>query len=102
MIDNAEDLDIVMPMYELLEFGDNYSIVSRSLRNYYGDELNDDINENNDACNYRINKSKTKTSKYFQYKTKIIGKTPDDNTLGREAVVPLKYLTNSWRSRDLL
>ena len=92
MIDNAEDLDIVMPMYELLEFSDIYSIVSRRLRDYYGDQLNNDISENNDARNYKINKSKTKTSKDFQYKTKIIGRTPvDNNTLDTKAVVPLKY-----------
>ena len=30
-IDNAEDLDIVMPMYNLLEYSDNYSMTSRSL-----------------------------------------------------------------------
>ena len=91
MIDNAEDLDIVMPMYELLEFSDIYSIVSRRLRDYYGDQLNNDISENNDARNYKINKSKTKTSKDFQYKTKI-GRTPvDNNTLDTKAVVPLKY-----------
>ena len=37
-IDNAEDLDIVMPMYNLLEYSDNYSITSRSLWNFYRDE----------------------------------------------------------------
>ena len=37
--DNAEDLDIVMPMYNLLEYSDNYSMTSGSLRNYYKDEI---------------------------------------------------------------
>ena len=33
-IDNAEDLNIVMPMYNLLEYSDNYSMASGSLWNY--------------------------------------------------------------------
>ena len=41
-IDSAEDLDIVMPMYNLLEYSDNYSMASGSLWNYYRDEVNDD------------------------------------------------------------
>ena len=40
-IDNAEDLDIVIPMYNLLEHSDNYSMISGSLWNYYRDEVND-------------------------------------------------------------
>ena len=31
LIDNAEDLDIVMPMYNLLEYSDNHSMASRTL-----------------------------------------------------------------------
>ena len=39
-----------MPMYNMLEYSDNYSITSGSLRRYYRDEVNDDANENNAAC----------------------------------------------------
>ena len=35
LINNAEDLDIVMPMYNLLEYSDNYSMTGESLWNYY-------------------------------------------------------------------
>ena len=46
LIDNAEDLDIDIPMYNLLEYSYNYSMTSGSLRNYYRDEINDvDIND---------------------------------------------------------
>ena len=45
MIDNAEDLDIVMLMINLLEFSDNYFMTSGSLWNYYRDEANDDAKE---------------------------------------------------------
>ena len=39
-MDDAGDLDIVMPMYNLLQYSDNYSMTSRSLWNYYRDEVN--------------------------------------------------------------
>ena len=38
-----------MPMYNLLEYSDNYSITSGTLGRYYRDEANDDANENNAA-----------------------------------------------------
>ena len=49
-----------MPMYNLLEYSDNYSMTSGSSWNYYRDEVTDDANENN-AANNRINNSKTIT-----------------------------------------
>ena len=85
-----------MPMPNLLEYTDNYSMTSGSLWNYYRYEINDDANENN-AVNNRIN-NKTIRSKSFQYKTKVIGRRPDDNnTLNVEVVVPLKCLSNFCR-----
>ena len=101
LVDNPEDLDIVMSMYKLLEYSDNYSMTSESLWNYYRDEINDDENENDDNGN-KINNNKTTASKSFHYKTKIIGSTPDNaSRLNGEVVVPLKYLSNFWRSLDL-
>ena len=76
-------------------------MASGRLRNYYRDEVDDDANEN-DAANNRINKNKTTTSKSFEYKTKLIGNMPNNNNiLDAEVVVPLKYLSNFWRSLDL-
>ena len=77
-IDNAEDFDIVMPMYNLynfLEYSDNYC-----MWNYYGDEINDDANEIN-AANNRINNNKTITNKSFEYKTKSIGSMPNNENI---------------------
>ena len=91
-IDSAEDLDIVMPMYDLLEYSNNDSMTSGSLWNYYKDEINDDANKNNDANNFRINNNKITISKSFEYKTKLIESTPNDSSrLDAEVVVPLKY-----------
>ena len=65
-----------MPMYNLLEYSDNYFMTFENLWNCYRDEINDDANEN---VNNRINNNKTITSKSFEYKTKLIGSIPDDN-----------------------
>ena len=45
-IDKAEDLDVVIPMYSLLEYSKNYRETTDSLWNYYRDELNSDTNDN--------------------------------------------------------
>ena len=91
-VGNAKDLDIVMLIYNLLEYSDNYSITSGSLWNYY--QVDDNVN--------KINNNKTRTTKSDKYKTKVKGSTPDKtNRLNAEVVVPLKYLSNFWRSLDL-
>ena len=47
LIEDADDLDIVMSMYNLLEYSKNYRKTIRSLYNYYRDELSDDADDNN-------------------------------------------------------
>ena len=89
-----------MPMYNLIEYSDNYSMTSGSLWNYYRDKVNNDTNEF--AANCTMNNSKITTSKSFEYKIKIIGRTSaNNNALDTEVVVTLKYLSNFWRSLDL-
>ena len=39
-VDNAEDIDIVMPMYNLIEYSENYAKTSGSLWQYYRDQPN--------------------------------------------------------------
>ena len=47
LIDNAEDLDMVMPMYNLLAYSQSYSMASGRLWNYYRDEIDDvDVDDN--------------------------------------------------------
>ena len=55
-IDNAKDLDDVMPMYNLLEYSKNYQKTTGSLWNYYRDEPNSDTDNN--EVNYSIINSK--------------------------------------------
>ena len=69
LIEDSDDLDIVMPMYNLLEYIKNYRKTIGSLFNYYRNELNDDANLNNFANNNVV------SSNSFQYKNKIIGNT---------------------------
>ena len=88
-IDNVEDLDIVMPIYNSLEYSNNYPMISSSLWNYYRDEINNDGNKNNDANNFRINKNKTRISKIFEYKTKLVGRTSNNSSrFDAEVIVP--------------
>ena len=101
-VGNAEDLNIVMLVHNLLEYSYKYSMTSKSLWNYYRDEVNDDENENDNANNNRKNNNKTLTSQSFEYMTKWIRSTPNNNdTLNTEAAVPLQYLGNFWRFLNL-
>ena len=97
-IDNAEDLDVVMPMYNLLEYSKNYKKTTGSLWNYYRDQPSNPLSTNPES---------------FKYKTNITGNTYnvdddddnyDANKIGKnetEIVIPLKYLSNFWRSLNI-
>ena len=65
---DADDVDIVMPMYNLLDYSKNYRKTIGSLYNYYRDELTND-NNNNFANRNLVNLNT------FKYKNKIIGNT---------------------------
>ena len=94
LIDNSEDLDIIMLMYNLLEYSKNYRKTTGSLWNYYRDEPNSGAAGN---INHSI-----KNSKSFDYKTSVTGKLEGNNVEKDdvEIVVPLKYLSNIWRTLD--
>ena len=68
LIEDSDDLDIVMPMYNLLEYSKNYKKTIGSLYNYYRDELTND--ENSSFTNIDVINSNA-----FKYKNKIIGNT---------------------------
>ena len=95
-IEDADDLDILMPMYNLLEYSKNYRKTIGSLCNYYRDELSDDNNPNNFPNTNVVNSSA------FEYKNKKPGNTydvaegaegHDGNRVGKQDVelaIPLK------------
>ena len=107
LIENEEDLYVAMPMYHLLKYSKNYSKTSGSLWNYYRDGLTDETNDN-DNLNKNVIKPKS-----FKYKTSITGSTYNatagttgynrnkESTKEVEIVVPLKYLSNFWRTLDI-
>ena len=63
-IDNAEDLDVVMPMYNLLEYSKNYRKKAGSLWNYYRNEPSNPLPSDSES---------------FKCKVSITGKTPENN-----------------------
>ena len=71
LIDNAEDLDVLMPMYNLIEYSKNCRKTTGTLWNYYRDEPNSGAEG---GVDYYI-----KNSKSFDYKTSITGKLGDNN-----------------------
>ena len=94
-IDNANDIDIVMPMYNLIEYSDNYAKTTGSLWQYCKDiparDANDEINE------FR----RSNTTDSFKFEAKMTGQTGDDGTKNVEIMVPLKYLINFWRTLEM-
>ena len=75
-----------MPMYNLIDYSDNYSKTFGSLWQYYKDEPNDKLAD----------------SELFKSNLKITGKTlADRNTKNVEIIVPLKYLSNFWRTLEM-
>ena len=96
LIDNAGNLVVAMPMYNLIKHSKNYRKTTGSLWNYYRDELSDDTSTNNNPNINVIN------SESFKYKTSITGSTYneidnpayDAKKLGKKVVqiaIPLKY-----------
>ena len=73
-------------MYNLIEYSDSYSKTSGSLWQFYKDEPNDNL-ENSES---------------FKSKGKITGNTPAGrNTKDVKIIVPLKYLSNFWRTFEM-
>ena len=72
LINNAEDLNIVMPMYNLFEYSKNSRKTKGSLQNYYRDEPNNPPTDN-------YNADPITNSESFKYKSSITGKTSNIN-----------------------
>ena len=91
-VDNAEDIDIVMLMYNLIEYSDNYSKTSGSLWQYCKE-----IPAVNAGDIVDFNGANATDS--FNFKTKITGQTDNNGRIDNAKImVPLKYLSNFWRT----
>ena len=94
-VDTAENLDITMPMYNLIEYSDNYQDSSATLYQCKRDEPPED-----DA----VADLMADNSSSFKYKVSLLGNPVlNDNITKRsvKAVVPLKYLSNFFRSLEM-
>ena len=79
-----------MPMYNLIEYSDNYSDTSGSLWQFKRDEIVNNADVSND------------NAPSFKYKASLIGNTENNGTKnGGKIAVPLKYLSNFWRSIEM-
>ena len=93
-VDTAANLDIVMPMYNLIEYSDNYQDSSATLYQYKRDEPPVNL-----ANNLEVNNSNS-----FKYKVNLLGNPVVANNIARlnvKIVVPLKYLSNFFRSLEM-
>ena len=87
-IDNAKDIDIVMPMYNLIEYSDNYTKTTGSLWQYSKDIPA--LNANDEITHF----TEGNPTNSFNFKVKITGRTGNGGTKDVEIMVPLKYLSN--------
>ena len=98
-VDTAENLDIVMPMYNLIEYSDNYQDSSATLYQYKRDEPQEDdavadlTADNSDSFKYKI--------KLLGNVTVVAGNVAGVRRLNVKVVVPLKYLSNFFRSLEM-
>ena len=93
-VDTAENLDIVMPMYNLIEYSDNYQDSSATLYQYKRDEPPADL----------ANNLATNISSSFKYKVDLLGNPAVVNNVARrnvKVIVPLKYFSNFFRSLEM-
>ena len=94
-IDNAKDIDIVMPMYNLVEYSDNYAKTTGRLWQYCKDIP---ARNNNDEI---IDFGANNLTDSFNFKVKFTGQTRNNGTKDVEIMVPLKYLSNFWRTLEM-
>ena len=91
LIDEANHIYITLPMYNLIEYGDDYSDISGSLWQFKRDEVPAD---NGDVA--------IDNSQSFKYKAAFVGKQKMLFFLKNiKVVVPLKHLRNFWRSSEM-
>ena len=94
-IDKVEHINVAMPMYNMIEYSDNYSDTSGSLWQFKRDEQ---LKENNG----NLSDVSTDNSSSFKYESNFIGTIPNGGIKnGVKIAVPLKCLSNFWRSLEM-
>ena len=106
-IEEVKDFETIMPLYNLIEYSDNYQDCSASLYQYKRDDP-PSIDGGNAASNIEANNSNS-----FKYKAELLanivqnGNTVQDGADARKIdiakiVVPIKYLSNFFRALEML
>ena len=95
-VNDAQYIDVVMPMYNLIEYSNNYSKTSGILWKYCRDEPV----INNDGAIVDFNVANATTDS-FKIKEKITGKTGNGGTKKVKIIAPLDYLSNFWRTLEM-
>ena len=91
-----QNINIAMPMYNLIEYSDNYSDTSGSLWQFKRDEIEGDVDLTVDYNHVPNNSSS------FKYKSSFIDDLSQVGTRNNVKIVaPLKYLINFWRSLEI-
>ena len=85
-----------MPMYNLIEYCDIYSKTSQSLSQYYRDEPV--LDGNNNITDFLADNN---NSISFKFKEELTGQTGNNGRRDVEMMVPLKYLSNFWRTLEI-
>ena len=86
-----------MPIYNFIEYSENYSKATGRFWNFYRDKPNTGVGGASNSINYSIRDSKS-----FDYKPSIIGKLEGNSTEKEvEIVVSLKHISNFWRALDM-
>ena len=93
-VDNAKDIDIVMAVYNLIEYSDNYAKTSGSLWQYCLDKpaLNNGV---------IVDFADNSLTDSFNFKVKFTGQIKNDGTKDVEIMVPLKYISKFWRTLEM-
>ena len=83
--DKAKDLDVIMLMYGLIEYSQNYSKTLGSSCQCWRDEPENGITD----------------SEPFKFKSRFLSSTNNNSIINFEVTVPLKYLSNFWRTLEM-
>ena len=105
-IDDAQFIDVVMTMYNLIEYSDNYSnivdivnivnIIQIFLWQYFRDVPA--VNDDDEITDFT---EANATTDSFNFKVKLTGQTENNGTKNVEIMVPSKYLSNFWRTLEI-
>ena len=95
-VEDTQETDRLMPMYNSIVYSDGYLKTSGSLWQYYRDEPA--LDNSNNIIDFPVDNN---NSISFKFKQQITGETGNGEKEDVEIMVPLKYLSNFWRTLEM-